>query len=52
MAERLFKAKIFLKNGIVQEVVVTASNMFNAKELIKMQYGNPRFFSDPQEVRR
>ncbi|MBB2168271.1 hypothetical protein HLH36_07875 [Gluconacetobacter aggeris] len=51
MAEKLFKAKIVLKNGSIQEVSVTASNVFNAKELIKMQYGNPRFFAEPKEVR-
>ncbi len=52
MADRLYKAKIVLPNGSVQEVTVTANNVFNAKELIKMQYGNPKFFSGPTEVRR
>lgn len=51
MASKLFKAKIVLPNGSVQEVTVSANNVFNAKELIKMQYNNPKFFSDPQEVR-
>ncbi len=52
MADRLFKAKIVLPNGSVQEVTVTALNVFNAKELINMQYNNPKFFSQPIEVRR
>lgn len=51
MASKLFTAKIVLPNGSVQEVTVSANNVFNAKELIKMQYGNPKFFSDPREVR-
>lgn len=52
MALKTYKAKIFLKSGATQEITVQADSSFKAKELIIMQYGNPKFFSGPTEVRR
>jgi hypothetical protein len=52
MAIKTFKAVIFIKPGVTQEIHVQADNVFKAKDLIIRQYGNPKFFSQPQEVRR
>ncbi len=52
MATKLYKAKIVLKSGSIQEITVQADDPVKAKDLINMQYGNPKFFSNPQEVRR
>ncbi|MFT8371747.1 MULTISPECIES: hypothetical protein [Acetobacter] len=51
MAKRRFKAKIYLRSGSIEEIFVEAENQFRAKELIDMQYGNPRYFIQPVEVR-
>ena len=55
MAVKTFKAIIYVGrpgSGTTQEIQVQADNIFKAKDLINMQYGNPKFYSQPVEVRR
>ena len=52
MALKTFTAKIFLPKGGTQEIMVQADDVFKARDIIKMQYGNPKLFSGPTEVRR
>lgn len=51
MALKTYKAKIHLKNGAPQEVRVSADSITNAKQVIDMQYGNPRYILWPEEVK-
>jgi hypothetical protein len=51
MATKTWKAKIKLKSGSIQEVVVQADSYFNAKEMLGTQYGKGSIFSGPSEVR-
>lgn len=55
MAIKTFKAIIYVGragSGKTQEIRVQADDVFKAKDLINMQYGNPKFYSPPVEVRR
>lgn len=51
MATKLFKAKIKLKSGSLQDVTVQADHYFNAKEMLESQYGKGCIFSGPVESR-
>jgi hypothetical protein len=52
MAIKTYKAVIFIKPGVTQEIRVQADDPFKAKDLINMQYGKPKFFSLLQEVKK
>jgi hypothetical protein len=52
MALKTFKAVIYVKPGVTQEIRVQADDVFKAKDLINRQYGNPKLFGTVQEVRR
>lgn len=51
MAIKTFKFKIILKSGSVQEIRVQADNSLKAKELMKLQYNDPKILNGPIEVR-
>lgn len=51
MAIKTYKFKIILKNGSSQEVHIKADTTFNAREILKSQYDNPKILTGPTEVR-
>ena len=51
MATKIFKAKVKLKNGFLQDVTVQADNFMNAKVMLESQYGAGSVIWGPTEVR-
>jgi hypothetical protein len=51
MAIKTWKAKIRLTNGSIEEVLIQASNSFNAKAMLETQYGKGCIYTGPTEVK-